>query len=88
MPAKRLTLSAFAGNFHKKYNKFESHTEGAGFRQDTWSKYPQMNFGLSVSYRIGELRASVKKAARTITNDDVKSGGGGSEGGMGGGGSL
>ena len=85
---KRLTLSAFAGNFHKKYNKFESHTEGAGFRQDTWSKYPQMNFGLSVSYRIGELRASVKKAARTITNDDVKSGGGGSEGGMGGGGSL
>lgn len=78
---KRLTLSAFAGNFHKKYNTYKSHTEGAGFRQDTWSKYPQMNFGLSVSYRIGELRASVKKAVRTISNDDVKSGGGSSSGG-------
>lgn len=78
---KRLTLSAFAGNFHKKYNTYKSHTEGAGFRQDTWNKYPQMNFGLSVSYRIGELRASVKKAARTISNDDVKSGGSSSSGG-------
>ena len=72
---RRLSLSAFASNFFKKYNKFESHIEGQGFIQDSWNKHPQMRFGLSVSYRIGELKASVKKAARTITNDDVKSGG-------------
>ena len=82
---RRLSLSAFASNFFKKYNKFESHIEGQGFIQDSWNKHPQMRFGLSVSYRIGELKASVKKAARTITNDDVKSGGDsgapGSEGG-------
>lgn len=44
-----------------------------------------MRFGLSVSYRIGELKASVKKAVRTITNDDVKSGGGSGATGGGGG---
>jgi len=31
----------------------------------------------SVSYRLGSLKASVKKAARTIENDDVKGGGNG-----------
>ena len=41
----------------------------------------RQRFGVSVSYRIGELKASVKKAARTISNDDVKSGGGDSVGG-------
>ena len=82
---RRLSLSAFASNFFKKYNKFESHIEGQGFIQDSWNKHPQMRFGLSVSYRIGELKASVKKAARTITNDDVKSGGdSGAPGGEGG----
>ena len=81
---RRLSLSAFASNFFKKYNRFTSHIEGTGFVSDTWNKYPQMRFGLSVSYRFGELKASVKKAARTISNDDVKSGGGG--GGAAGGG--
>jgi hypothetical protein len=37
---------------------------------------------MSISYRIGELKASVKKAARSISNDDVK-GGGGTQGGGG-----
>ncbi len=75
---RRLTLSAFASNFFKKYYTFESHTEGNGFTQDTWSKYAQMRFGMSVSYRIGDLKAAVKKASRTISNDDVKSGDSGS----------
>ena len=82
---RRLSLSAFANNFLKKYNRYSSHIEGQGFIQDSWNKYPQMRFGLSVSYRIGELKASVKKAARTITNDDMKSGGGSGAAGGGGG---
>ena len=80
---KRLSLSAFASNFFKKYRRYTSHIEGTGFISDTWNRYPQMRFGMSVSYRFGELKASVKKAARTISNDDVKSGGG--SGGAGGG---
>ena len=85
---KRLTLSAFASNFLEKYQRYESHTEGAGFRSDSWNRYPQASFGLSVSYRLGELKAlkaSVKKVARSITNDDVKSGGSEGGGNMGGG---
>lgn len=79
---KRLTLSAFASNFFKKYMHPTSSIEGVGFIQDSWNRYTRQRFGMSISYRIGELRASVKKAARTISNDDVKSGGG--EGGGGG----
>ncbi|CDD95924.1 tonB-dependent receptor [Bacteroides intestinalis CAG:315] len=79
---KRLTLSAFASNFFKKYTSPTSSIEGVGFTQDSWNRYTRQRFGVSVSYRIGELKASVKKAARTISNDDVKSGGG--EGGGGG----
>jgi len=78
---KRLTLSAFASNFFKKYQHPTSSIEGFGFIQDSWNKYTRQRFGVSVSYRIGELKASVKKAARTISNDDVKSGGGGEGGG-------
>ena len=79
---KRLTLSAFASNFFKKYTSPTTSIEGVGFTQDSWNRYTRQRFGVSVSYRIGELKASVKKAARTISNDDVKGGGG--EGGGGG----
>ena len=78
---KRLTLSAFASNFFKKYMNQSSTTEGSGFVRESNYKYSRQRFGVSVSYRIGELKASVKKAARTISNDDVKSGGGDSVGG-------
>ena len=35
--------------------------------------YNPCRFGLSVSWRIGELSSGVKKAERSIENDDVKS---------------
>lgn len=73
---KRLTLSAFASNFFKKYMSQSSTTEGTGFISESNYRYSRQRFGVSISYRIGELKASVKKAARTISNDDVKSGGG------------
>jgi len=28
-------------------------------------------FGIAISYRIGDLKASVKKAGRSIRNDDL-----------------
>ena len=56
--------------------------EGAGFHQESNYRYSRMRYGMSISYRIGELKASVKKANRSISNDDVKGGGG--EGGGGG----
>lgn len=81
---KRLTISAFAGNFLKKYQKHKNETIDDNFTMKSTYSYSRQRFGVSISYRIGELKASVKKAARTINNDDQKgggeSGGGGGEG--------
>ena len=71
----RLSVSAFASNFLQKYMEHKSTTSTADFIQKSVSKYDYQSFGISISYRLGELKASVKKAARTINNDDVKSGG-------------
>lgn len=79
---KRLTLSAYASNFFKKYKRNSSHLKDVNFVQDSYNRYTRQRFGFSISYRIGELKASVKKATRSISNDDVK-GGGGNGGGEG-----
>ena len=79
---KRLTLSAYASNFFKKYKRNSLHLEDVNFVQDSYNRYTRQRFGFSISYRIGELKASVKKATRSISNDDVK-GGGGNGGGEG-----
>lgn len=77
---KRLTISAFASNFLKKYMEYKNTTSSTDFIQKSVSKYDNQRFGISLSYRLGELKASVKKAARSISNDDVKGGGNGSGG--------
>ena len=71
----RLNLTISATNFLKKYKSFNSTTEDAFFHADSWSKNVDQSFSLSISYRIGELKASVRKAERSISNDDVKGGG-------------
>lgn len=81
----RLTLSAYCSNFLGKYRTYNSTTSGANFISKSHDKYVNRSFGISISYRIGELKASVKKVARSIDNDDVKGGGGNSGGGGGGG---
>ena len=73
---KRLTISAYASNPFTKYKINETTMETAGFTQESFYKYNQQSFGVSVSFRMGELKASVKKAERSISNDDVKGGGG------------
>ena len=71
----RLNMTISATNFLKKYKQFHYTTEDTSFHVDSWSKNVQQRFNLSISYRIGELKASVKRVERSITNDDVKSGG-------------
>ena len=75
----RLNLTLSATNFLKKYKTFNSTTNDTFFHADSWSKSIDQSFSLSISYRIGELRASVRKAERSISNDDVKGGGNSSE---------
>ena len=72
---KRLNLTLSATNFLKKYKYFNSSMEDSMFRSDNWSKSVVQRFSLNISYRIGELKTGVRKAERTISNDDVKGGG-------------
>ena len=77
----RLTLRIYASDIFTTYSKFESKTETETFLSKSTTNYPRRRYGVGVSYRIGNLKASVKKVARSINNDDVKSGGDSSGGG-------
>lgn len=77
---KRLTVSVNASNLFNKYSTFENETVTETFRSWNKSKNVQQSYGLNISWRFGELKAQVKKAARSINNDDVKSGGSGNSG--------
>lgn len=74
---KRLTFALSANNFFRKYRESTDVTESENFRQSSWGKYRSGMVSFSVSYRLGSLKASVKKAERSIENDDVKGGGNG-----------
>lgn len=70
----RLNISLYASNFINKYNDYTSHTNSNNFNYKSVTEYPNRSFGINVSYRFGELKAQVKRVARSITNDDMKSG--------------
>lgn len=73
---KRLTISAFASNFFNKYASTDWSEQSANFMSQSTHRMQRMRYGISLNFRIGELKASVKKAERTVSNDDVKSSGG------------
>ena len=83
---KRLTISLNTSNLFNKYLTFESKTSADTFTSWSKSKNPNRSYGINISWRFGELKAQVKKAARSINNDDVKAGGEGNSGGSTGGG--
>lgn len=78
---KRLTLTAYIINpFGKRYFCYRSETVANNFRTTASSSWCQLNYGVSVRFRIGKLKASVKHTERTVENNDVKQGGGGGKG--------
>lgn len=83
---KRLTVSLNTSNLFNKYLTFESKTSADTFTSWSKSKNPNRYYGINISWRFGELKAQVKKAARSINNDDVKAGGSGNSGSSTGGG--
>lgn len=78
---KKLSVSVGARNPFWKTLKWESTTTGKGFSQVSRNWNSAREFNISVSYRFGTLKESIKKVRRGISNDDMKSGnsGGGSE---------
>jgi len=73
----QLTISLDARSPFEKYRTYgyKSWEDGI-FERNQISKYLAYSFGLSVSWRFGEMKAQIKKAERGISNDDMKSGSG------------
>lgn len=80
---KKLSVSVGASNPFWKTMKWEMTTTGEGFKNVSSNWRSAREFSLSVSYRFGTMKGSIKKVKRGISNDDMK---GGEQGGGGGGG--
>lgn len=71
---KRLNITVYASNPFQKYFSYNTDLLIDGLRTTTRSRWSQRRFGLSLSYRIGQLKDSVRHASRSVSNDDVKQG--------------
>ena len=78
---KRLNVSLHASNFFSDKMSYKNETITDTFRNITTVDYSTMRYGISISWRFGDLKAQVKQTARSITNDDVKAGGDQQQGG-------
>lgn len=67
----RLTLTLQAGNFIHPKRTFRNETISSDFRSVTMNTVDFLRFGIGVRYRFGSLNTAVKKAKRTIENNDV-----------------
>lgn len=81
----KLDVSINATSPFHKFCEVKSKTTGDGFTQKNNFKNPMRSFRLSLTYRFGDLKSSIKKVQRSISNDDVKSGEDNNQGATGGG---
>lgn len=68
---KKMDLSLNVQSLFSKYREFSATTTGIGFTQKSTYLNPMRSFGLSITYRFGDLKSSMKRVQRTITNEDV-----------------
>lgn len=81
----KLNIRLYANNLFKKDLKFKYVWDVPEYYQETIYINKMREVGVSVSFRFGEMKAQIKKAARGISNDDMmqqSSGGGGQVGGQ------
>jgi len=71
---KKLTITLRAQDPFEKTKKIYFTQQTDLFYQRIDMIVPGRYFGVNVSYRFGEMKEQVKKAKRSITNDDVKAG--------------
>ena len=84
---KKLDISLSSTTPFHKYRDFKMTTTGEGFVQKMSFQNPMRSFRLSLTYRFGDLKSSVRRVQRTITNQDVMQGESSQEGAGTGGGS-
>ncbi len=79
----RLSVTLMASNFLNRRLHVSNKEESPQFSTHLRTSNQVMQFGLSLSYRLGSLKDNVKKVDRSISNDDVHStskGGGAQQG--------
>lgn len=67
----RLSVNLQAGNFIGRYQNFRNTTSTTQMHMFTNSRNDFLRYSIGISYRLGSLKANVKKAQRSIENDDV-----------------
>ena len=70
----RLTVRILASQPFTKYYKSSQHTVNGDCLSDRYSRYCSSYYSVSVRFRFGSLKASVKKTDTTIENSDVVGG--------------
>lgn len=78
----RLTVSLNASDFLRARKTYKADSFAASYTSHSQTSYYSPRFSLSLSWRLGSLNASVKKANRSIENDDLMKGGGDSKTGQ------
>lgn len=70
----RLTVRISANNPFETHSVYKSRTVQGEYTGHSRSWQERRQFGIHISYRFGSLKASVKTADHTISNDDVVGG--------------
>lgn len=71
---KKMDISLNATTPFNKFREFRTTTKGEGFTQKMVVQNPMRSFRLSVTYRFGDLKSSVKRVQRSISNEDLMQG--------------
>jgi len=72
---KKLSVAVYCSSPLQKRLKYGSTTTDAAFTMKSTNYYTIRQFGVSVSYRFGNLNSAIKRVQRGITNDDQLQGG-------------
>lgn len=81
MKEDRLTFGLSVSNFAPRFINYKETLTNTDYRQTQTTRMERFYIGASVQYRLGSLKAAVKKAVRTIQNTDVKQKESGQQGG-------
>lgn len=67
----RLQIRAYAQSPFEKEKKFNNTIRTSAFYSESQNSYKVRQLGISVSFRLGEMKTKIKKVQKTIINDDI-----------------
>ncbi len=71
LKGERMQISAIVNTFAPKYMKVYSTSQGMGYLNYISQDFRNLSFSISLSYKFGDYKTSVRKTAKSIENTDV-----------------